>query len=207
MRNIYIVRHTESLHHVQGLGGGWYDTPLTEKGKLQAKTIAENLYKEIKIAGIPIYSSDLKRCSETATFFSEVFHSTVILDKNLREMNFGEGGGKPREWYDTHIIALPAGSNRLDHRVFKGAESKREAGTRAQIFMDKLLETTDENVIIITHGFITKFLIMAWMKIPVEHMGYCDFRGQSGGVAFLNEDDFWGNRNVIYISRMDFLNG
>ena len=48
---------------------------------------------------------------------------------------------------------------------------------------------------------------MAWMKIPVEHMGYMDFRGHSGGVTLLNEDDFWKNRNVIYLDRMDFVDG
>jgi hypothetical protein len=45
------------------------------------------------------------------------------------------------------------------------------------------------------------------MKIPVEHMGYSVFRSQSGGVALLNEDDFWHNRNVVYTCRMDFLEG
>jgi broad specificity phosphatase PhoE len=25
MRNIYIVRHTESMHHAEKLGGGWMD--------------------------------------------------------------------------------------------------------------------------------------------------------------------------------------
>jgi 2,3-bisphosphoglycerate-dependent phosphoglycerate mutase len=205
MRNIYIVRHTEALHHVQKLGGGWYDTSLTEKGRAQARKIAGNLFNKIKLPGIPIYTSDLKRCVEMADIFTEVFKSKIINDKNLREMNFGEGGGKPREWYDNNTLPLPHGGNPLDHRIFNGAESKREAGTRAQIFMEKLIKTPDENMIVLTHGFFTNFLIMAWIKMPVESMGYADFRGSSGGVALLNEDDFWHNRNVIYTNRKDFL--
>ena len=90
MKNIYIVRHTESIHHVEKRGGGWYDTSLTEKGKTQAKKIAQNLLKETKISGIQIYSSDLKRCSN-GRYFSGIFNGPVTLDEDLRELNFGEG--------------------------------------------------------------------------------------------------------------------
>ena len=43
------------------------------------------------------------------------------------------------------------------------------------------------------------------MKVPVANMGYSDFKGKSGGVALLNEDDSQKNRNVIYTNNMDFL--
>jgi 2,3-bisphosphoglycerate-dependent phosphoglycerate mutase len=205
MRNIYIVRHTEAEHHVQNLGGGWYDTPLTEKGKTQAQRIAENLFKEIGVRGLPVYSSDLKRCVETADAISKIFGSSVTLDRNLREMNFGECGGQTREWQKAHIVYPPRDGNRLDHRPFNGAESRRDVGTRAHNFMDGLLKHQDENVIVVTHGFFTSFIIMAWMEIPVEHMGYGEFQGKSGGVALLTENDSWRNRNVLYTSRMDFM--
>ena len=104
MRNVYIVRHTESVHHVKDLDGGWYATHLTEKGKIQAKNIATSLFKEIKLLGIPIYSSDLKRCVETAEIFSQAFKSKVTLNKNLREKNFGEGDGKSITWLKSNII-------------------------------------------------------------------------------------------------------
>jgi len=206
MRNIYIVRHTEAEHHVKKVAGGWYDTSLTEKGRYQAQKIAENLFKEIKIAGIPIYSSDLKRCVETADIISKVFQSKITLDKNLREKSSGEGDGKSKQWYDAHIL-LPPDDNHLDYRTFKGAESRRDVGIRAYTFLDELLKKPDQNTIIVTHGFFTTFLIFAWMKIPVEHMGYGEFTGHSGGVAHINEDDFWKNRNVIFTCRMDFLTG
>ena len=87
MKNVYVVTHTEATHHVQGLAGGWYDTSLTENGRNQARKIALALYSEIGEQKIPIYSSDLKRCAETAEAFSEVFNSRVILDRNLREIS------------------------------------------------------------------------------------------------------------------------
>jgi probable phosphoglycerate mutase len=205
MRSIYIVRHTEAEHHVQELGGGWYDTSLTEKGKAQAKIIAKSLFKEIKSQGIPIYSSDLKRCSETAIIFSKIIKSKDTLDKNLREMNFGEYAGKTKEWRNANIIPIPDDGNRLDHRLFRGAESRREAGERATKFIHTILKKPDENVIIITHGFFSTFLIMAWLKVPIKNMDYGRFYLDSGGVDLLSEDELFQNRNVIYLNRLDFL--
>ncbi len=207
MRNVYIVRHTESVHHIEGLGGGWYDTSLTENGKIQAQKLAASLFKEINIPGIPIYSSDLKRCSEMADIFSRVFTSKVTLNRNLREKNFGEGGGKPIEWLESNIIPLPSDGNTLDHRNFKNAESRREVGKRATEFIDLLLKKPEENIIVVTHGGISTFLIMAWLKVPVENMGYANFSANSGGVDLLSEDDFRKSRNMVYFNRLDFLNG
>lgn len=206
MKNFYIVTHTESIHHVQGLGGGWYDTSLTEKGKGQAREIALSLYNEIGERNIPIYSSDLKRCSETADFFSEVFNSTVILDKNLREMNFGDAGGKTEEWRNQNIIPKPFDGNRLDHHIYSKSESRRDVGTRVQNCLNQILNKPDNNVIIITHGFTLTFVIMAWLRVPVENMDSCYFYARSGGVTLLHEDDFFENRYVIYINKQDFKN-
>jgi probable phosphoglycerate mutase len=207
VKNIYLVTHTEALHHVQGLGGGWYDTPLTEKGKTQAAKLAKNLQAEIDISGIPIYSSDLKRAKETASEFARVFGSSVIMDRNLREMNFGEYGGKTKEWHDKHIVPLSKDSDRMDHRLFTGAESRRECGQRAYVFINRLLVERDDNAIIITHGHFRTFLIMAWLKVPVENMGYGQFPANSGSVTHLKEDDLFKNRNIVYLNRMDFLTG
>jgi probable phosphoglycerate mutase len=205
MRNIYIIRHTEATHHIEGLVGGWYDTSLTEKGRTQAVKIANSLYEEINIKNIPIYSSDLKRCVEIADIFSKVFMSPVVLDKNLREMNFGDGEGKPKEWRDENVRPSPADGNRLDHCIFPNAESRREAGQRACNFINQLINRSLENVIVITHGFFSTFLIMAWLKVPVENMGYCNFYLGSGGVTILNEDDFWSGRNVLELNRQYYL--
>ena len=56
MKDVLVVTHTESFHHVQRLGGGWYDTHLTEKGKKDAQHIALKLYAKIKKKELPIIS-------------------------------------------------------------------------------------------------------------------------------------------------------
>jgi len=201
MRNIYVVTHTESIHHVKGLGGGWYDTSLTEKGLIQANNIATALYNQIKIQNIPVYTSDLKRALETANIFSRVFNSTVILDSRLREMSFGDAEGKSKEWQDQNIMPKPNNGNRLNHHRFHKSESRRDVGIRIQDFFNHILNKPDNNIIIITHGFALTFIIMTWLKVPVENMDYCNFQSGPGRVTFLHEDDFFENRNVIYVNR------
>jgi 2,3-bisphosphoglycerate-dependent phosphoglycerate mutase len=169
--------------------------------------LATNLHIEINLTGVPIYSSDLKRCAETADEFSKVFSCPVTIDKNLRELNLGEGGGKSQEWQTVHFVPQPADGNRLDHRIYNGAESRRECGQRAYVFINRLLDTTDKDVIVITHGFMSTFLVMAWLKVPVENMDYGQFPRNAGSVTLLNEDDVFNNRNLVYTNRVDHLTG
>ncbi|HEY32515.1 MAG TPA: histidine phosphatase family protein [Dehalococcoidia bacterium] len=203
MKNVYVVRHTEATHHVQGLVGGWYDTSLTENGRNQARKTALALYSEIGEQNIPIYSSDLKRCVETAEVIAEVFNSTVIPDRNLREMSWGDAEGKNQEWWDKNITPRPADGNRLDHQIFRNAESRRDVGTRIQSSVDRIASRPDNNIIIVTHGFALTFVFMAWLRIPVENMDYCTFSTKPRGVTLLHEDDFFENRFVMYINKPD----
>ena len=205
MKNIYVVTHTEATHHIQGLVGGWYNTSLTENGRNQAMKIAEALYSEIGEQNTPIYSSDLKRCVETAEVIAEVFNSSVILDRNLREMNFGDAEGKNQPWFNKNVIPQPADGNRLDHKIAWNSESRREIGTRIQGAVNRIINKPDNNVIIITHGFALTFVIMAWLRVPVENMDYCQFNNRPGGVTLLHEDDVFENRFVMYINKPDYL--
>jgi 2,3-bisphosphoglycerate-dependent phosphoglycerate mutase len=175
MKRVYVVTHTESLHHIQGLGGGWFDTSLTDRGKEQARNIAKRLYEEIGVADIPIYCSDLKRASEVAFILEEFFQSPLIKDRRLREMCFGDAEGKDKNWQSTNIT-FPTDSNRMDHRVYQNSESRRELAIRITEFMNDLEQNLCENAIIVTHGFALTFVILSWLKIPIENMGCANFR-------------------------------
>jgi len=84
---IILVRHGESVANAKKVSQGkqdeWIDTHLTEKGRDEARKVAQRLKKE-KI-GI-IYSSDLKRAKETAEEINK-FHSVKIkFDDRLRDI-------------------------------------------------------------------------------------------------------------------------
>jgi probable phosphoglycerate mutase len=205
VRKVYIIAHTESLHHIQGLGGGWFDTSLTEKGKEQARKIAVNLSETLNVTEIPIYSSDLKRACEVADILQEVFGGPVFKDQRLREMCFGEAEGKDKNWQSVNFKPPSTGNNRMDHRVYQSAESRRELAARIMDFMYDLEDKSEENAILVTHGFALTFIVLSWLKVPIENMGYANFRSSPGGVTLLVEDDVFHNREVSYLNNTDFM--
>ena len=88
MRNVYVVSHCQSVHHVEKLGGGWYDTGLTDLGREQAEKTGIYL-QSIVVSDVRIVSSDLKRAKETAEIIGEILGREVELDQGFREMNYG----------------------------------------------------------------------------------------------------------------------
>jgi len=204
MRNVYAVAHAQSVHHVERRVGGWYDTPLTSLGVEQAHR-AGRLLAEAVGPGAQLFSSDLRRAAETAEIIGSHIGASATLDGGLREMSYGKAEGRPTEWADAHIVPTPRDGNRLDHRVFSGAETRREVATRVKAALDRALGHGATDIVIVTHGFALTFLIMAWMGVPLEHMGYCNLQSRPGGVTHLQEDDLFHNRGIRYLNRMDHL--
>jgi probable phosphoglycerate mutase len=205
MRNIYVVTHAESIHHIEKKVGGWYDTSLTEHGKTQAERTAIYLRSAINSRNVNAFSSDLKRASETAEIICKHLKTRVTLDKRLREMSYGEAEGKPQSWFKDRIRPQPTDGNKLDHRVYEGAESRRELAKRITDSLNEILLKDSLNTIIVTHGFASTFLIMAWMKIPIENMGYCNLPARPCCVSLLYEDDLFSNRAVAYLCSTNHL--
>ncbi|MCW4011424.1 MAG: histidine phosphatase family protein [Candidatus Bathyarchaeota archaeon] len=204
MRCVYVVSHAQSLHHVERRVGGWYDTGLTELGRSQAEKTAMFLASEVDGDAV-VFSSDLKRASETAEIIAGRLGASVQLNDGLREMNYGLAGGKSLEWGDEHIVPQPLDGDRMNHRIFDGAESKLELAERVNSALSSILTASVENIVVVTHGFASTFVVMAWMRIPVEYLGYVNLPSKPGCVSKLVEDDFFGNRGVKYLCRTDHL--
>lgn len=93
---IILVRHGESefntINNNPALGRlytGQYDTPLTEKGKAQAKSLKSKKTFENLTS---IYSSNLSRAMETAYLVTEA--ENIIQDSRLSERSLGIFEGK-----------------------------------------------------------------------------------------------------------------
>lgn len=99
MKDIIIIQHCQSEHHVNNLTGGWTDTPLTPLGRIQAKEVAKRINDIKDINQYKIYTSDLLRAKQTAEIVNESIQILFIIDKRLREINNGDGAGKTKEWH------------------------------------------------------------------------------------------------------------
>jgi len=205
MKNVYVVPHAQSLHHITKKVGGWYDTSLTDLGRTQAEKIGQFLKSTIDTTNVQLFSSDLKRAAETAEIIGKHLQKAVTLDSRLREMSYGDAEGKNQSWFNDQIKPQPTDGNRSDHRVYTGAESRIEVAERVSAALTDALEKNARNTVIVSHGFASTFLIMAWMKIPVDHMDFCNLHTKPGSVTMLHEDDLFGNRSVTYLNKTDHL--
>jgi len=89
MRNLYIITHTESLLHVQNLGGGWFDSPLTNLGRFQAFQVAAFLKEALKNEPVKFYCSDLIRVVQTCEIIANQFGTYFFKHADLRKMCYG----------------------------------------------------------------------------------------------------------------------
>ncbi len=202
MRNIYVVTHTQSEHHINGLVGGWHDTGLTSFGKHQAQATAKRLDMLVSQPDVGLVSSDLKRASETAKIIGDRIGVLAVLTNGLRENSYGRADGKKQNWLNERIVTAPD-HDRLDHVVVEGAESKRTFIERIYASMGALPKKPD--VIIVTHGYALTFVIASWIGMRIEDAGYVNFRATPGGLTHLQEDDFYRNRAVRFINDVSHL--
>lgn len=142
---IYVARHGETTWNVRKRILGNTPGELTEKGKAQAKELANHL------AGVNltrIYSSDLHRAAETSQIVCVACPQVeLIFSPELRERNFGELEGKLMAEVDWDgFWSLPSSESRY------GAESLDAFTARIARFITTLNDGAQGQVIgIICH--------------------------------------------------------
>lgn len=142
--DLFLIRHGETDANVTGVVQGWLDTDLNENGYIQAQKAAEKFEDEVDA----IFSSDLKRASQTAKVFREKYSEIPYFeDERLRERNFGDATGQHRDLYDWEVFW-----SSIDTVSIPNAETLNEYSERVQSFMDSLKKSGFARVLIVTHG-------------------------------------------------------
>ena len=184
MKQIVTIQHTQSQQHVNGMMGSWSDWDLTELGIAQAKNIGERLAHELENERYAIYSSDLLRTRHTAEIVAGSLGITPNFTEALREFNLGEAVGQTKEWARERRRPW----NTIDDRPYTGAESKREVWHRLSVFLQQLMNSEDERLIIVSHGGTLGIFHALWLGVEVEALNKFYFSGAAGSVSFLRED-------------------
>jgi Fructose-2,6-bisphosphatase len=201
MKNIITIQHTQSIHHTNGMIGSWTDWDLSELGIEEAKRIGERLSPEIKDKQYIMYSSDLLRAKHTAEIVATYLNIEPILSGSLRELNLGEAVGKSVEWAHKNTIVW---MKTIDDKPFNGAESRRDVWSRLLNFYNLIMESTDENIIIVSHGDTLSIFNAIWLGLDVEMLNKCDLFGLAGGISFLHEKDD-GKHIIKRLSDMSYI--
>ena len=94
MTTLLLVRHGETDWNAERRWQGHADVPLNERGREQARALAERLAGESIDA---IYSSDLSRARDTADIVGARLDVPVAVDPDLREIDVGAVEGLTAE--------------------------------------------------------------------------------------------------------------
>jgi probable phosphoglycerate mutase len=152
MATFYVVRHGETEANRSGILQGHLDVPLSEKGRRQAKAVAEALSK-VRLDAV--YSSDLSRARETAEAIMIGRACQLVLDRRLRELNMGGISGLTLEEsrvkypeFHAQLAVDPYGTRRPD-----GGESRLDLRDRISRALDDIYERhKDARIGIVSHG-------------------------------------------------------
>ena len=148
MKRIITIQHCQSEQHINGMMGGWNDWELTELGREQARRIGERLGAELEGQSVKLYSSDLKRASQTAAPLAEKLGIKVEYRQELREFNGGPlVMGKSKAWYREHCDNF---GDKVDERPMPGAETKRDVYERIMPLCREVQERAEDTVIFVS---------------------------------------------------------
>ena len=149
MGSVYFIRHGQTVWNVQHRIAGVTDVELTEEGYRQARAAAE----ELRNSGIridEIWSSPLRRASETARILSEATGIPWRSEPRLKEQNFGRWEGQAT--VDEGFI--------LEKQQFArrcgGGESMLQVAQRVYDVLDELKRTPDRTRILVAHNGIAR---------------------------------------------------
>ena len=148
---LYVIRHGRTVWNKSGKLQGQLDVELSNEGRTEAEQAAAAL------AGVTFeaaYSSDLRRCVETARIILRGRDVPLFETQALRETDYGEWAGKTyaeiaRRWPDQ---SAERERDRVNARP-EGGESLGELARRVMAKLDAIAATYRRgNVLVVTHG-------------------------------------------------------
>ena len=88
---IYLARHGETDDNARRVVQGSIDTPLNDRGREQARDLA---LRARAVRTVTVWTSHLRRASETAEIVADVLHTEVHVDERLAESRRGSWEGR-----------------------------------------------------------------------------------------------------------------
>lgn len=187
-KDIYLIRHGQTALNVERRVLGQSDIGLTDEGVEEVKKLAKHL-RGLGVQPERIYTSPLVRTTGTAQLLQGYLGGVIEAEEALREINYGVYEGAERQvlkeigyGYDTQ--KMQAGSG----------ETAEEVEQRVLPFLNTVLQTDEDSVLIVTHAFSASILAQILMQIPrtfpniqpLSTADYSHFRIEKGGENTVN---------------------
>jgi len=168
-RSIYLLRHGESLHNLQGKIGG--DAALSPAGEAFACALPQLLQRELSpeaCASLQVWTSTLKRTLQTAALLPFCRHRSL---KALDELDAGVCDGLTYEQISQRFPDDFAARD-LDkfHYRYRGGESYADLVHRIEPVIMEL--ERQENILIIAHQAVLRVILAYFLNQPLHELPY-----------------------------------
>jgi len=155
MTTIFLVRHGETIDNARQIMQGQTQGELNEKGREQARQVAERLSVEPVDA---VVASDLNRAIQTAEIIAAPHGLSVRTTKLLRERDWGSFTGR--------FIPDLRGETWPDD-----IESEVTLLERARSFLIYITTTyPDKRVVAVGHGIVNKAIMAVYAQCPMREV-------------------------------------
>jgi probable phosphoglycerate mutase len=164
---IYLARHGETEWNVARRFQGQQDSPLTERGRSQARAMGELVRDLIRLRdadGWRLVSSPLGRAWATANEIARATGLTVELDERLAEASCGEWEGLLRE----DVIGEHGESPSGGELIFRGpgGETYEQVLARVESFLADLPPEPERRLVVVSHGASGRVLRGVYAGLP-----------------------------------------
>jgi alpha-ribazole phosphatase len=175
---LLLVRHGESEWNRQSRYAGQRDVPLSDRGKQQARRLADRLESEPLAA---IYASPLQRARDTAIAIAERQRVPVTLEPRLAEIHHGLWEGLKANEVQARFPAVYTQWRTEPHRVvMPQGESLAELAARAgQVLTEVLAAYPSGKIALCSHDAVLRVLLLTSLGLSLEYFWKWHFANAS----------------------------
>ncbi len=168
---IYLLRHGETVWNRDKRLQGQKDTPLTQKGIIQAEAMGIALKDQLFGRKPEVFlSSPLRRAHQTAVIVADILNfgtEGITIEDRLKEVTFGVWDGLNMEEILESYETLWQ-QRRQSQWLFSPPEGESyvAAGARIQPLIDNL--SSSKILVIVAHGSLNRIFRGLWGKLEPE---------------------------------------
>lgn len=160
MKEVYFVRHGQTIWNVENKICGATDIALTQLGHEQAVETGKRI-REMGIAADEILYSPLVRAKDTALHISEITGIPAREEPRLIEQNFGKYESTPRDGAEFREAKKQFASR------YDGGESMLHLAQRIYNLLDEIRES-DKTYILVAHNGIARVVQSYFFEMTNE---------------------------------------
>ncbi len=146
LKHFYMIRHGQTEANKREVMAGSTDSPLTELGREQAKSV-QKVVSELKVKPKTIVHSDLSRARDTAHIINEVLNVPMHEEPDIAEIHSGDWEGRPWAECEDLLDGWPTPPN---GETFDEFAERLRKGKKLHI------EQHDGPVLLVCHGGVMR---------------------------------------------------